>query len=82
MKRLPRIAPVYLQNITPSLVLCPSLWDKTRDKTPFVPSHKTTELLAISDASREPGDGFELSVPGDAIKQRRGRALRQAIARH
>jgi hypothetical protein len=24
-------------NITPSLVLCPSIWDKTRDKTSFFP---------------------------------------------
>lgn len=40
IKRLPRIAPVYLQHITRSLVLCPSLWDKTRDKTPFVPPRR------------------------------------------
>jgi hypothetical protein len=56
----PRIAPVYRQNITPFLVLCPSLWDKTRDKTPFVLSPMMAEFLAFFDAPREPRVGFEL----------------------
>jgi hypothetical protein len=38
-------------------------WDKTWDKTPFVPSPKMVESLAFLDAPKEPGDGFELSVP-------------------
>jgi hypothetical protein len=63
IKRLPRIAPVYLQNITPSLVLCPSPWDKTRDKTHFVPSPKMAESLAFLEVPRKPTDGFELPVP-------------------
>jgi hypothetical protein len=50
-KPLPRIAPVYLQNITPSLVLCP-FWDKTWDKTPFAPSPKMAELLRFLEATK------------------------------
>jgi hypothetical protein len=34
-KPLPRIAPVYLQNITPSLVLCPSLLGQNLGQNPF-----------------------------------------------
>jgi hypothetical protein len=39
-------------------------WDKTWDKTPFVPLPKMAEFPAFLDAPKEPGDGFELSVPG------------------
>jgi hypothetical protein len=38
-------------------------WDKTWDKTSFVPLPKMAEFLAFLDAPKEPGDGFELSVP-------------------
>jgi hypothetical protein len=47
---------------SPSLFV-PSFGDKTWDKTPFVRSPIMAEILAFSDAPREPGDGFELSVP-------------------
>jgi hypothetical protein len=63
IKRLPRITPVYLQNITPSLVLCPSPRDTTRDKTSFVPSPIMAESLPFLEVPRKPRDGFELSVP-------------------
>jgi hypothetical protein len=41
------------------------------DKTPFVRSPIMAEILAFSDAPREPGDGFELSVPLPSQHSRR-----------
>jgi hypothetical protein len=52
----------------PSLVLCPFLWDKTRDKTPFVPSPRMAESLSFLEAPREPRVGFELPVPRKKIQ--------------
>jgi hypothetical protein len=43
-------------------------WDKTRDKTPFVPAPRMAESLPFFGASREPRDGFELSVPRGTTK--------------
>src|SRR5438270_9895222 len=60
MKRLLRIAPVYLQNIT---FLCPLSFPsgtKPGTKPLFVPSSEMAESLAFSDAPREPRVGFEL----------------------
>jgi hypothetical protein len=46
-----------------TLVLCPFLWDKTWDKTPFVPSPEMAESVLFLEASRVPRVGFELTVP-------------------
>jgi hypothetical protein len=63
MERLPRIAPVLSAKLRTFGVFCASFGDKTGDKTPFGPLPKMAEYLTYLDATREPKDGFEPSVP-------------------
>jgi hypothetical protein len=55
--------PFYPQNSAPAGFFVPSFGDKTGDKTPFFPSPRMAESIAVLDAPREPKDGFELPVP-------------------
>jgi hypothetical protein len=63
IKRLPRIAPVTCKTSHHPLSSVLPFWDKTWDKTPFVPSPKMAVSLTFSDTPREPRVGFEPSVP-------------------